>query len=289
MLFRSKPILVTSAGQYGTLLTAIDLTIDARAGRVVGKQARQVIVQGAPFRSGGATVAQSKEHEVFLPDPQVQGLVAKYSAAAAPLAGRPVGRITESINRRFAPSREHALGKLIADSQLEATRSPEKGGAQIAFMNPGGVRTDLNFTGDGTVTYSQLFGILPFGNTLVVKTFTGAQIRLLLEQQFASGANTASTPRVLLPSRGFSYAYDLRRPAGQRVGEIALNGVPVDEAGRYRVVINDFLAEGGDNFSVLRQGEAATGAGHYVDALEAYFAVHSPVKPPLEQRIRRMD
>ena len=63
----------------------------------------------------------------------------------------------------------------------------------------------------------------------------------------------------------------------------------MDEAGRYRVVINDFLAEGGDNFSVLRQGEAATGAGHYVDALEAYFAVHSPVKPPLEQRIRRMD
>jgi 5'-nucleotidase len=286
----AKPFLLTSAGQYGALLTTIDLKIDARAGRVVEKRANNVIVQGAPFPSGaGGDIALTTSYPVFAPHPEVASLVTKYSAAAAPLAGRAVGRITAPITRRFAPSREHALGNLIADSQLAATRAPEKGGAQIAFMNPGGVRTDMNFSAGGAVSYGQIFGILPFGNHLVVKTFTGAQIRSLLEQQWASGANTVATPRVLLPSTGFRYAYDLRRPAGQRVSGITLNGVPLSDAGRYRVVINDFLAAGGDNFSVLNEGVDAVGGEVYVDALVAYLAANNPISPPALDRITRLD
>ena len=286
----AKPFLLTSAGQYGTLITTIDLTIDARAGRVLDKRANNVIVQGAPFESGaGGSVGLKPDYPVFQPNPAVAELVAKYAKEAAPLASRGVGRITASINRRFAPSREHALGNLIADSQLEAARSPGKGGAQIALMNPGGVRTDLNISGDGSVSYGQVFGILPFGNYLVVKTFTGAQIRRLLEQQWASGANTVATPRVLLPSKGFRYAYDLRRPTGERVGNITLNGEPVVDGERYRVVTNDFLAAGGDNFTVFNEGTDVVGGEPYVDALIAYLSANSPIAPPATDRITRID
>jgi 5'-nucleotidase len=96
------------------------------------------------------------------------------------------------------------MGNLIADAQLAATAPAGKGGAQIAFMNPGGVRADLVPAADGSVSYGQIFSVQPFGNSLVVKTMTGAQIRALLEQQFNSGSNTVAAPRVLLPSAGFS-------------------------------------------------------------------------------------
>ena len=296
----AKPILLTSAGQYGTLLTAIDLKIDARAGRVVDKRANNVIVRNAPVSSGerGVSADANKDASkdapgpslpVFTAHPAVASLVAKYAEAVAPLANRTVGRITGSISRRLAPSREHALGNLIADSQLAATRAPERGAAQIAFMNPGGVRTDLNFAAGGAVSYGQVFGVLPFGNHLVVKSFTGAQIRRLLEQQWASGANTVATPRVLLPSNGFRYSYDLRRAAGERVGSITLNGAALLDAVRYRVVTNDFLASGGDNFTVFNEGTDAVGGEHYVDVLVAYLGSQSPISPPTIDRITRID
>lgn len=290
-----KPLLLTSAGQYGTLLTVIDLDIDAASGRVVRRVADNVIVQGEAFATdGGASVALTARYPVFEPDPPVAQLVAKYAQAVQPLVRREVGRIGASITRRFAPSREHALGNLIADAQLAATRSPANGGAQVAFMNPGGVRADLNSSDGsaltpGVVTYGQLFSVQPFGNSMVVKTFTGAQIRALLEQQFASGSNTVATPRVLLPSQGFSYAYDLGRPAGERISAMTLNGQPLVATRRYRVAMNSFLAEGGDNFSIFSEGTDAVGGLQDLDALEAYLSANSPVRPPAVDRIRRIE
>jgi 5'-nucleotidase len=104
------------------------------------------------------------------------------------------------------------LGNLIADAQLAATSPAGKGAAQIAFMNPGGVRADLAPAQGGSVTYGQIFSVQPFGNSLVVKTMTGAQIKAVLEQQFNSGSNTPAAPRVLLPSRGLTYSYSASAP-----------------------------------------------------------------------------
>jgi len=178
------------------------------------------------------------------------------------------------------------MGNLIADAQLAATAPGAKGGAQIAFMNPGGVRADLAPAADGSVTYGQLFSVQPFGNSLVVKTFSGGQIRALLEQQFDSGSNTAAAPRVLLPSAGFSYSYDLSAAPGSRVSEMTLNGVPVEETTSYRVTMNSFLATGGDNFSVFNQGTETLGGDQDIDALEAYIKANSPLAPPATDRIR---
>jgi 5'-nucleotidase len=152
-------------------------------------------------------------------------------------------------------------------------------------MNPGGVRADLVPAGDGSVTYGQIFSVQPFGNSLVVKTMTGAQIKALLEQQFNSGSNTVASPRVLLPSRSLSYSYSLSAPAGSRIGNMALNGTAMTDGASYRVTMNSFLATGGDNFTVFNQGTDTLGGDQDVDALEAYIKANSPLAPPAANRI----
>ena len=284
----AKPFLLTSAGQYGTLLTDINLTIDTRTRKVTAKSADNVIVQGEAYTSGANTIALTDQYPAFGKNQQVAALISQYQSIAAPLVQRVVGTLSGPATRTQAASRESVLGNLIADAQLDATSASNKGSAQIAFMNPGGVRADLVPAGDGSVTYGQIFSVQPFGNSLVVKTMTGTQIKAVLEQQFNSGTNTAAQPRVLLPSKSFSYSYDLSKPAGSRITAMALNGTAMSDAIRYRVAMNSFLAAGGDNFTVLTQGTEPLGGDQDVDALEAYIAAHSPLAPPAANRITNL-
>ena len=180
---------------------------------------------------------------------------------------------------------ESALGNLIADAQLHAMRAPGQGGAQLSFMNPGGLRADLVPDAQGLVRYGQLYAVQPFGNQLVVKTLSGAQIRAVLEQQFASGSNTVQRPRVLSVSSGFSYRFDLSRPPGERISDMKLNGAPLLPDTPVRVVMNSYLDSGGDNFSVLAEGRDRVVGPLDVDALEAYFRTQSPVAVPATNRI----
>ena len=281
----AKPFLLTSAGQYGTLVTDIDLTFDTATRKVTAKTADNVIVQGEAYTSGSTTVALTDQYPSFAKNTEIAALVTQYQAVAAPLVQRVVGKLTGPATRTNAPSRENVMGNLIADAQLAATAPAGKGGAQIAFMNPGGVRADLVPAADGSVTYGQLFSVQPFGNSLVVKTMTGAQIRALLEQQFNSGSNTVAAPRVLLPSAGFTYTYDLAAAAGSRITAMALGGVPMADATAYRVTMNSFLATGGDNFTVFNQGTNTLGGDQDIDALEAYIKANDPLAPPATNRI----
>ncbi|HWV62646.1 MAG TPA: 5'-nucleotidase, partial [Oxalicibacterium sp.] len=164
------------------------------------------------------------------------------------------------------------------------------GGAQLALMNPGGVRADIEVPPEGgNVNFAQLFKAQPFGNNLIVRRLTGRQLRAVLEQQFRSGSNTTARPRVLFPSQGFSYAYDLRQPPGKRIRDMKLNGKPVQDDVHYRVTMNSYLANGGDNFSVFKRAERVAGGMPDIDALEGYLQIHSPVSPPATDRIRRLD
>lgn len=281
----AKPFLLTSAGQYGTLLTDINLTIDTRTRKVTAKAADNVIVQGEGYTSGATTYAVTDQYPVFGKNQQVAALISQYLTIAGPLVQRVVGQLTATATRTQTSSRESVMGNLIADAQLAATKAADKGAAQIAFMNPGGVRADLAPASDGSVTYGQIFAVQPFGNSLVVKTMTGAQIRAVLEQQFNSGANTTAAPRVLLPSAGFTYTYNLAQPAGSRITNMALNGTAMADATSYRVTMNSFLATGGDNFTVFNQGTNTLGGDQDVDALEAYIKAGSPLAPPATDRI----
>ena len=110
------------------------------------------------------------------------------------------------------------MGLVIADAQLAATADPKLGGAQIAFMNSGGVRADLLYPAapgelsDGLVSYGEAFAVQPFGNSLVVMTLTGAQIKTLLEQQFYP-----TYDYVLQVSKGFTFTWTKSAQLGSKV------------------------------------------------------------------------
>ena len=279
----ARPFLVTSAGRYGTLLTDIELSIDSRTSRVVAKRADNLIVQGEGFSDPAGAVTVSDRYPRYSRNPAVAALVQRYAAAAAPLSARVVGRLSAPAPRPEPPPPEYPLGNLIADAQLAATSGA---GAQIAFMNRGGIRAGLVPAEDGAITYGQLFAAQPFGNTLITKSFSGRQIREILEQQFESGSNTVAKPNILMVSRGFSYSYDLSRPAGQRIGEVRLNGAPLKDEAIYRVTMNNFLSSGGDNFTGFTRGSEPAIGRQDVDVLEAYIAANSPLAPPPADRLR---
>lgn len=216
-----------------------------------------------------------------LPDAAVAAKVAKYVALVAPKAERPVGRIRGAFLR--GGTTDSTAGRLIADAQLAATRSE---GAQAAFMNPGGVRADIDCNSPPcTVTFNQAFTMQPFGNHLVTVTLTGAQLKEMLESQ---QRGTQGDPRFLQPSEGFTYTWQDTAPPGQRVRDMRLNGAPVEPAGRYRITVNSFLVEGGDGFAGIRDGVEPKGGGNDLEALLAYLAAadRAPVAAPRVNRAR---
>ncbi|MES1256629.1 MAG: bifunctional metallophosphatase/5'-nucleotidase [Acidobacteriota bacterium] len=268
---------LTSAGSYGRGITRVQLTIDPAADTIQSVAARNEIVT-----------------RDVVPDAAQVALIADYGARSAPLANRVVGSVARDILRASNRAGESALGDVIADAQLAATSAPGSGGAMVAFMNQGGIRTDIlsghaGGAHPGTVTYGQLFAVQPFSNRLSVLTLTGEAIRRVLEQQFST--RVEGTQGILQVSRGFSYRYRLRAPAGQHVEpeSVTLDGRPVAPTAAVRVAVVDFLAAGGDGFTVFTEGRDHVDTGLDIDALEAYVRAHSPVESGARNRIVRTD
>jgi 5'-nucleotidase len=266
--------LVTSASSFGRVLTKIDMTIDKHTRDVTSMMANNLVVT----------------HDVAL-DPDETSLINKYNAIVAPLANRVIGTITADITRTTTAAGESALGDVIAAGQLAATADAAHGCAVVAFMNPGGIRADLTYAGsaagegDGNVTYGEMFTVQPFGNSLVTMTLTGEQIDTLLEQQFVGCGQTSN--RVLQVSASLTYTWSASGGDCAKVDitTIKINGVQIDPFGTYRVTVNSFLADGGDNFIVLKLGTDRLGGDVDTDAFEKYFATNSPVAPGPQDRI----
>jgi 5'-nucleotidase len=263
--------LVTSGDKYGTIVTSIDLKLDPATRDVISAKADNVIV-----RTG-----------VYAKDPEQTALLESYDKVAAPIANRQAGSVTETLSHAPNTSGESALGDIVADAQLIATRADADGGAVIAVTNPGGIRADIAGKEDGAVTYADLFASQPFRNQLVTLTLTGRQIKDMLEQQWLD----PSRPRILQVSSGFAYAWDNAKSYGERViaDRMSLNGQRIDPAASYRVTVNNYLSVGGDGFTVLKQGGAPQVGIYDVDALYAYFKAHGRVGPATGNRIARIN
>jgi 5'-nucleotidase len=259
--------LVTSGDKYGTLVTAIDLVLDPRTRDVLSARADNVIVRTSLAKDARQTA-----------------LIEQYEQLAAPLARRVVGRIAAPLPRDANAAGESLLGQVIADAHLAATRDA---GAQVAFMNPGGIRAALALPADGLLRYEDLFASQPFSNNLVTMTLTGAQLVQLLEQQWVGQPGSG---RVLQVSGGFSYSWDASRPPGQRVvgGSLRLDGQGVDATTPVRITVNNFLAGGGDNFVILRQGQDVRTGVMDIDALEAHVKASPALAPAAAPRITRI-
>jgi 5'-nucleotidase len=261
---RTRPVI--QAEDYGEKLGKAVLTYDPAAGSVTASTAELLPVVGAT------------------PDAKVAEIVAAAKANATALGKRPLGRITADVPRGYTNGTENrgvesVMGNFVADVQLDQTSEAGRGGAQIALMNPGGLRADLKYGTDGTVTYADAFAVQPFSNDVVTQTLTGAQVKQALEEQWQPDG--ASRPVLHLGvSKGLTYSYDDKQPRGRRIiaSSLKLNGVTLDPAGAYRVTTNSFLAAGGDNFVTLGKGTDRTTTGdNDLTMLVNYFVAHSPV------------
>ncbi|QGZ41346.1 5'-nucleotidase [Pseudoduganella flava] len=242
--------LVTQAQMGGHMMSRIKLVVDKQTGNVVDVSARNVVI------------AQGD----YAPEPRAAAYLATVRERSTRELAKPVARIAVPIVKR-SDDDESPLGNLVADATLFAGRPF---GAQIAFMNRGGIRQNLEAGADNVVTKGQALATLPFANTLVVMNLTGAQIRTVLEQQWV--ADKVEVRGLLQLSEGFTYKYDLRRPEGARVSDILLDGVPLDDNASYRVAVNSFLAEGNDAFPIFAKGTNRADTGiRDVDMLTSYL------------------
>ena len=271
---------VTSAGYGGSLLTDILLEVDPAASEARVIEANNIVVQSIGSDREGNPAAPDAGLRQFPANPDIAAYVARYVSASQEASQRAVGRISGPAEKRGGTD-ETALGNLIADAQLFATR---EAGAQIALMNNSGIRTALVPAEDGTITYGDIYAVQPFGNTLITKSFTGAQLLALLEQQF-DGEGFVQT---FSPSRGFALSWDMSRPLGSRVVAASLNGAPIDPDASYRVTMNSFLAAGGDSFTVFEQGTDSVTGPLDLDAMEAYLATADSITLPATDRMRNL-
>ncbi|WP_328450910.1 bifunctional metallophosphatase/5'-nucleotidase [Streptomyces sp. NBC_00386] len=261
-----RPRMVTSASSFGRLYTDTTLTYDRWTGdiaRTAVKSANHVVTRD---------VAKAAD---------MTSLVTKWKALSAPVASRPLGYIAGDIGNTGT---ESPAGDLIADAQLAYAKSvdPE---ADLAVMNPGGIRAGLTYTassgeGDGVVTYGEAYTVQPFANTVNLVDLTGAQVITALQQQ-VSGANEAS-PKILQISKGLTYTLDLTKTGAARVvaDSVKLDGTAIDPAATYRVAMNSFLAGGGDGFAELGKGGNVRVGGDDLAALGAYLTANSSAATP---------
>ena len=279
---------VTSSSAFGRLLTEIDLTINPATRDVIAVAANNVLVD----QTNTTIIAD------ITADPSVKNVVAQYKAAAAPLANQVIATISTAMTNTANAAGEMEAGDLIADAQLAATAPASLGGAVMAFMNAGGVRfpgfvKPAAATYPYGLTYGDAFTTQPFGNSLVTMTLTAQQIKDVLEQQFALCNTTQTNQRILQISNGLSYTWNSTGSCGTRIRElrftptdvtvvppvvtgavdvIVTGGVVVNPTRTYRVTVNNFIAAGGDGFTVLIGGQQQLGGAQDIDALVAYLS-----------------
>ncbi|HET8559958.1 MAG TPA: bifunctional metallophosphatase/5'-nucleotidase [Marmoricola sp.] len=265
--------LVTSASSFGRLYTDTELKYDRRTQDIV----RSSVV------SNNELVTRDVQ-----PDPEESALVATYKELVKPIASKVIGHITADVTRTGNAAGESALGDLIADAQLADPSVVTNGQTPvIAFMNPGGIRADLTAANSpygepsGDVTFDEAFTVQPFNNYLVSLTLTGQDIYDLLAQQ-VTGNNAGTNSKTLQVSQGFSYEMS---PTGPVDGSVMLDGAPIDKAASYRIVTNNFLADGGDNFPAFTKGTGRYFGGLDIDAFASYLTQHNPYTPLTPTRI----
>ncbi|WHY85715.1 bifunctional 2',3'-cyclic-nucleotide 2'-phosphodiesterase/3'-nucleotidase [Neobacillus novalis] len=253
--------LMIQSYSYGTAFSDVDLTIDPVTQDIVAKEAKIV------------RTVQNKEHL----DSKTKAKLDEYLEYIQPITSEVVGEAATAISRSTSSAGESALGNLIADGMRANT------GTQFAFMNSGGIRDDIKKP--GPITWGDLFAIQPFGNDIVTMKITGDQVRILLNQQWSDSGSK------VMQISGLKYTWTSKLPIGNRVLDIYLpDGTEIDPKGEYTVTVNNFMADGGDGFTILKEGkERVTGTTDF----KAFFnyvkaqSVIKPIAPVIEGRILR--
>ena len=281
---------VVSAGQYGTNINQLVLGVDPVTDTVTVKT-NKIVPAAALALTSQAAIDKKAEVKAI-----VDAAVTKGNVLGAVELGKIAGPFDRARLATGAENRggESTLGNLVAEVQRWATSTPESGAAQIAFMNPGGLRDDMRGNPGGypaTLTYKQAANVQSFANTLVNMKLSGAAIKEVLEQQWQTNPGGATPSRPFLRmgvSKGFYATYDPSRVLGDRVTGMWLNGAKIEPATVYSVTANSFLASGGDNFRAFNKATAKRDTGKVdlqamVDYMAA-FAARAPLAVNTEQQ-----
>lgn len=255
-----KDVPTIIAGSHGRAVGRVDLVVDRKQRRVVEPRARLIYTYADAIR----------------PDPRFAAFVDSLATAVKPIAGRVLTDAPEPLlrNRRS----ESTLGDWVSD--VMRARS----GADVALQNPGGLRADIDA---GPVTVQDVYEVMPFDNLITVVKLTGSQLLDAIEHGVRGGS--------ALPVSGVRYATDPSRPASERLVRLTLaDGKPIDPARTYLVATNDFMAQGGDGFTMLAKGKDLRVTSDRVrDALiadcEARARRHEPLLIKLDGRIEILE
>lgn len=246
--------LVVQGRSYGSFLTESTLTIDRNSNTVIKAVAVNHLI----------------DQQVLKPDPAAQVLVDLVANQTAGLRQRPIVNLNAPLLRAAEGGAfDSSLGNIIADAQLH--HAQHMGGGDIAFMNAGGIRSDLPSgkpQGAVAINYGDLYAAQPFGNNLVRMRLSGAQVLSLLQQQWEG--RSIDDPKKLFVSHTITYSWDPQATSEKRVSSVLIKGKPLDMNQQYLVVVNSFLADGGDGFSILKQGKDREIVGRDLEAFESY-------------------
>lgn len=250
--------LLAQSFSYGTAYSDVDFEIDPVTMDIVKKEAEIVTA----YRDG------------ITPDAEIKAILDTYLEDVAPILNEVIGKTTNGISRDENADGESAMGNLIADSMREQT------GTDFAFMNPGGIRAEIDA---GEITWKEAFTVQPFGNDLVTMDLTGAQIKKLFEQQWGSKER-------ILKISGLKVTFDSSKPAGQRMVSIkTTDGNDLVDTQVYSVTVNNFMADGGDELAVLKEGTNRVVDVVDLEALVNYIEKYETVDPEIEGRITRLN
>ncbi len=243
--------LLVQAGSFGGWITESRLKVTA-TGQVVDAQAVNYPVLQA----------------TNVPNPAFVALVQRAAELTNAVRNRPINTLTAgAVRNPVAPYGDSTLGNLITDAQLAYGK--KRGVADVAMINSGGIRADLTIEPGKPVTLSDLFAIQPFNNELVVMTLTGAQLREIVLRQLPK---TLASRRFAQVSNNFRFQWSQAADGASTLDSLTLDGQPLVDTKDYRVVVNNFMAEGGDDFSVFRQGRDKVNLGVDIDALVEWIA-----------------
>jgi 2',3'-cyclic-nucleotide 2'-phosphodiesterase/3'-nucleotidase len=216
-------------------------------------------------------------------DAQLGNIMASYQARldAELLAEVGITNAPLDATREAVRGAESTAGNLVAD----ALRDWEE--ADIGLTNGGGIRGERVFPA-GLLRKRDVAELLPFANYATLLRLSGAQVVQALENgvsQVAEGGGRF--PQV----SGVAFAYDPTVPVGGRVREVTVGGAPLDADAQYTVATNDFMASGGDGYSMLQESEVlipSTAGPLLANLVMEYVQARGTITPTVEGRIRAL-
>jgi 5'-nucleotidase len=241
--------LMVQAGSFGGWLTESRLTLDANGSVLDAQAINHPVLQG-----------------IYAPNPAFVALVQRAAALTTVARNKPVADLARGATRSAtAPFGDSTLGNLVADAHLAYAK--KRGTVDIGMTNSGGIRADLTVEPGRTVTLSDLFAIQPFGNELIAMTLTGAQLHELILRQLPKRPGAAT----LQVSANLNYQWSQVEGADAVLEAVTFDGKPLDLARDYRVVVNNFMADGGNDLNIFKQGRDRMTVGPDIDAFEEWL------------------